>query len=656
MKNSLRNFALGAALAVGSMAVAPQAFAQESPVTTVFNRTVTSADFDGVSMGEIRCATGVNGVVYALDKSTGKIWAITADATEVYATVDVNHGENPDKADDPNHVTTAITSDDAGNLVVSYAKGNFFAAALYSFAIIPADGSDVIYTDPVTLPDGFTINRCDVIGRIVGDVLSDEGAYMYISGNGSVKSVACYYISNGVFTPEEYPSDPYLTDMANMNAVVPMYNTMAEQMEVDPLYNGAVFFPWNGSGPELFNSDGEAVRAGRPADLAYSAVPGGDVINYGGKTYYAVNYTRISGKRTGDFVIYDQDLNIIFKTENTATDDYIGGAFLNGGAIVVHPSGEGKFQLHFWGGPQSQVVASVYEINLAGETPAEPGSIYLVGAPSGWVAPSEDSAAHYEAWKLTETAAGTGVYTGSFTIPAGKAMFRFYSELTGWDAGASLGYENSERNVDCAFTDNAFTGPIVAGKANYSFPAWEGGVMDITVDLNAGTVSIAATPMFIAPDLYVRGDFNSWDATKETLMSKVQNSAESCKYSITLPTLAGEFKLSTADWTTSFGAPITTTLEISEAGEYDVFENGGNLVFNIADTKDIVIELVITRNFSTEASKLTISWTSGVADLVVDQEAARFFNLQGIEVPADQLTTGVYVKLQGSKATKVTVK
>ena len=450
MKLSLRNLAMGAALAVSSFA-----FAQGTPtVTEVFNRTVTSADFGGVGMGEIRCATGVNGVVYALDKSTGKIWAITADATSVYATVDVNHGENLD------HVSTSITSDDAGNLVVGYANGDFFANALSYFAIVPAGGGEVIYTAPLELPADFAIGRCDVIGRILGDVLSAEGAYMYISGKGSGKNVACFYISEGVFTPEEYASDAYITDMQNMNAVVPMYNTMDEQSAVDPLYNGGVFFPWNGAGPEVLDETGAAKQVGRPADLAYSAVPGGDVITYGGKTYYISNYTRVAGKRTGDFVMYDSDLNIVFKTENTATDDYISGGFLNGGAIVAHPVGEGKFQLHFWGGPSTQVVASVYEVSFVQE-PAPLPVLYVRGDFNSWGT---------TAMAMSEAPDEAGFYHYSVSVPAASGAFKISDDAWVVNFGAETG---------CVLANGVAANAWFNSSNNFNFPV-EG--LDYTIE------------------------------------------------------------------------------------------------------------------------------------------------------------------------------
>ncbi len=72
------------------------------------------------------------------------------------------------------------------------------------------------------------------------------------------------------------------------------------------------------------------------------------------------------------------------------------------------------------------------------------------------------------------------------------------------------------------------------------------------------------------------------------------------------------------------------------------------------------IDLVVVRG-NGAVSNLTAKgeYKSGVNDILgeVDENApAVYFNLQGIEVPAENLGTGIYVKVQGSKATKVLVK
>lgn len=114
-----------------------------------------------------------------------------------------------------------------------------------------------------------------------------------------------------------------------------------------------------------------------------------------------------------------------------------------------------------------------------------PGKIYLVGAPEGWKGPDESQADHYKEWALYENsdAIGSKIYHGVFEIPAGSAMFRFYTALTGWDTD-SWGSQEVDNPIDCAFTGGEFNTTLVKGKGAFNFPDWAGGKMDITVDMS----------------------------------------------------------------------------------------------------------------------------------------------------------------------------
>lgn len=113
--------------------------------------------------------------------------------------------------------------------------------------------------------------------------------------------------------------------------------------------------------------------------------------------------------------------------------------------------------------------------------------IYLVGAPEGWNGPTEANAEHYASWKLYDWK-GNGVYSNTFDIASGKAMFRFYTALGGWDEN-SLGAQEEDNPVDGEFTNNAFSGSYVEGKGSWNFPNWPGGSMTLTVDTNNKTVT-----------------------------------------------------------------------------------------------------------------------------------------------------------------------
>lgn len=124
----------------------------------------------------------------------------------------------------------------------------------------------------------------------------------------------------------------------------------------------------------------------------------------------------------------------------------------------------------------------------------QPGYIYLVGQPEGWKGPDEANAEHYAAWRLFEAGdqIGSQIYYGTFEIPAGKAMFRFYTALTGWDAD-SYGCQVNDSPLDYNFTDNVFVHELVKGKGAYNFPTWGGGTMDIQVNMAAKPMEVVIT-------------------------------------------------------------------------------------------------------------------------------------------------------------------
>lgn len=116
----------------------------------------------------------------------------------------------------------------------------------------------------------------------------------------------------------------------------------------------------------------------------------------------------------------------------------------------------------------------------------EPGYIYLVGAPEGWKGPDAANATHYSDWRLFEKREeiGSKVYWGVFNIPAGSAMFRFYTALTGWDAD-SYGSQVDDNPVDVEFNaEGIMESDLVKGKGSFNFADWGGGLMTIKVDMS----------------------------------------------------------------------------------------------------------------------------------------------------------------------------
>lgn len=157
--------------------------------------------------------------------------------------------------------------------------------------------------------------------------------------------------------------------------------------------------------------------------------------------------------------------------------------------------GKGSVQILDWAGGSMKIT-----VNLSGKVPSmiiEAGGvdtngknfIYIVGAVSGWIEPSEAYSAHYEDYKLYDLE-DNGVYSATFDLAADQGMFRFYNTLCGWTGTDSFGVkENDGDNVDVELTDGVYTGNYVVGKGNWNIAGWEGGKLAISVDVNTQKVT-----------------------------------------------------------------------------------------------------------------------------------------------------------------------
>ncbi len=116
-----------------------------------------------------------------------------------------------------------------------------------------------------------------------------------------------------------------------------------------------------------------------------------------------------------------------------------------------------------------------------------PDAIYLIGQPQGWKV-TEGT------WPIYETEPGSRIYKGAYEIPAGQFQFRFYDELGDWDF-YSIGSQDPDNTKDITMTNGTYTGDCFydpatkgAGKGGWQISGWEGGMVEITVNLNSMTV------------------------------------------------------------------------------------------------------------------------------------------------------------------------
>lgn len=128
-------------------------------------------------------------------------------------------------------------------------------------------------------------------------------------------------------------------------------------------------------------------------------------------------------------------------------------------------------------------------------TVREPGMIYLVGVPSGWMEPAAGNMSMYVdgGWVLKENEdeIDSKIYHGSFAIDPDAFIFRFYTDLTGWDGGASIGAQEVDQTVEISadLVGNTYSGKIVApGKGSWQITGFPGGTVNMTVNMNDKTV------------------------------------------------------------------------------------------------------------------------------------------------------------------------
>ena len=120
---------------------------------------------------------------------------------------------------------TLISTDDAGNILVGTGFPN--AASATDFIIISADLQNT-YKLQVVMPEGVTAARCDQMGRIVGNMLSEEGAYMWICNNVAT-NVAIIKIVNGEQDMDYSQASTACAVSVNTSCVAqPVYNTVEE--------------------------------------------------------------------------------------------------------------------------------------------------------------------------------------------------------------------------------------------------------------------------------------------------------------------------------------------------------------------------------------------------------------------------------------------
>jgi len=114
-------------------------------------------------------------------------------------------------------------------------------------------------------------------------------------------------------------------------------------------------------------------------------------------------------------------------------------------------------------------------------------AIYVAGDFSAWSIAESNAGEIYENYRLFDYS-GDGSYYGTFYIPDGKAVFRFYEKLGDWEAG-SLGSQVADDPIEESLTAGVYDGPYVSGKGSWKFSDWTGSYMKMVVNTAANQVT-----------------------------------------------------------------------------------------------------------------------------------------------------------------------
>ncbi|MBQ7212577.1 MAG: N-acetylmuramoyl-L-alanine amidase, partial [Muribaculaceae bacterium] len=302
-----------------------------------------------VARADGRFSTGYGDYVYIPDKANGQIVRYDkTGAKSVYATLE--------------GVGTAISSDDAGNIIVD--KGFSGVGSSTNWVIIEPNGTQTAVTF-----EGFTAARLDHVGRTVGDVTSAQGGYLYLTPNGQ-NAVIAVKIANKAFVSATASPATDLTFDATAVAQ-PMYKTVAE-VEAASNKGATAYFRVRGS-KNVWSWNGTTATSLGSATGATTS-DGFDVFELNGKKYTVEpagsNYSDafVIRRLTDNEIVVTKNLNLITET-NPSFQSFTARVSEDGRYVIIYQNLAGKLVAQYrYGMPESS--APVQQVAAPTFTPA----------------------------------------------------------------------------------------------------------------------------------------------------------------------------------------------------------------------------------------------------------------------------------------------
>lgn len=288
-------------LAAAVVAVAAPAIAAETvTVKTDWYKNYTTA------RDHSRFGAGFGGKVYFNVKNPegpGKVMTIDKDGNvEEYATVE--------------GLGTGIAIDDAGNVLVN--TGFPGAVSGSNFVIISAadKSQTALNLDINTENAGMAAARVDQLGRVAGNLLSEDGAFFFITMK-DAPTVTTIFVQNGAQAMGDLSylmSEPAIVAMNTSACAQPLFDFDTLLGMGDDVRKSG-FAVRNRSNQKIYFYEGsEWLTFGAPATKT-SGTEGFDVFTIGDKSY-SINPVVMTKSHENAFEIADEDGNTIFNSVN----------------------------------------------------------------------------------------------------------------------------------------------------------------------------------------------------------------------------------------------------------------------------------------------------------------------------------------------------
>lgn len=430
MKKFKHILVCGLAVVASAVAVQAQTLTQDWKMTTGLP-----------SAAEARDGIGGKGKIWTNDKSSAKLtyW----DESGVHS-LSVGAGG------------TAITMDDAGNIIIST---SMYGGGCTAYKILPS-GETSVKDLSVKLPDGVTPVGMQYMGRAKGDVMSAEGGVFYI---GSTANAVKVFVAGGV--QDVAKSKAITTGMpAGAETIVQPVSSSLDDDEI-LLRNRSQknFYYWNGEKYVAYSAPWKA-----------NSTCGGDAFKLNG-TLYTIEP---SGTDYVDgFVIVDRSTNKVVATHEAEFATAVRKP--NGNSLTAEKVDE-------------------YTINIYQYVPGQMVAKYTFSLPKMYILGQNEVG---EAWNPTSGIAMTwesgNVWSATVTTAPGRENLGFVSVLAENNDEGGWTYVNGNRwGLGEANQEGALAEKLTVSKNSNSINVGVG-TFFIRMNLDDNTLYIAPTKLYV---------------------------------------------------------------------------------------------------------------------------------------------------------------